>query len=231
MPAPPSTSAGDDRTRQLLVAGVVILVMGLIAAAVFWTQSAGGSTRPVPTVPVVSASGYALAVGKRSAPVHVVVYEDFQCPLCRRFEMAARDFLRLDAAVGKVYVEYRPVASTAEYSRRALNAFVAVLDTSPGHVALSYHDLLFDRQPAEQGPWPGNTYLVTLAGKAGAVRTAVAGPVKTMKYRSWLTGANVAARKAHLAGTPTVVVDGKQLSGSSVEQIALRLERLIAKQG
>ena len=62
-------------------------------------------------------------------------------------------------ADGKVKVDYRMVAilddvSTTEYSSRALNALMVVLDTSGQDAYLAYHRLLYD-EPARRGLAPG----------------------------------------------------------------------------
>ena len=78
---------------------------------------------------------YAVVVGDESAPTTITVYEDLQCPVCQAFEAATGDAVDRRSADGKVKVEYRPIAflddaSTTDYSSRALNALMVVLDTS-----------------------------------------------------------------------------------------------------
>src|SRR5207237_9490588 len=91
-------------------------------------------------------------LGPAAAPVKLTVYEDFQCPFCRQFEAQSRDFLRSDAAEGKVQVTYQPInfLTQDDYSARALSAWAAILDKGTAKQALAFHDKLFDDQPGEQ---------------------------------------------------------------------------------
>jgi protein-disulfide isomerase len=130
-----------------------------------------------------------------------------------------------------VYVDYRPVASRNGYSRSSLSAFASVLDVAGPKTALHLHDLLFDHQPAAGAPAPGEDQLVALAAKAGARRAAVAGPIGSSAQQQWLGAADAAARKAGIRSLPTVLLDGKPLTGKSVVQLADRLENIIARKG
>ncbi len=90
-------------------------------------------------------------MGAPDAPTTIVVFEDYGSRPSREFEIASRDFLRVEAAEGKVRVEYHPFALSHGYSRDALEAWGAVLDGGTAQQALAFHDLLFDRQPIDQG--------------------------------------------------------------------------------
>jgi protein-disulfide isomerase len=216
-----------ERNRRLGLIALVVVVVVALATAGIWYQSGRDTTGATAATPM-GASSYGLAIGKKTAPVHVVVYEDFQCPFCRQFEEGSRDFLHADAASGKVYVEYRPFAFLDNYSARSLNAFAAVLDVAGGKTALKYHDLLYDNQPGEQGPYPSNAALVTLAGKAGVSASKVQKPIDGLTYKQWVLNANDAASKAHVQSTPTVMVDGKALTASSIDGLVSSLESKIA---
>ena len=46
-------------------------------------------------------------LGSTSAHRNMVLFEDPQCPYCRRFEQRSGDMLRREVAAGAVAVEYR----------------------------------------------------------------------------------------------------------------------------
>jgi protein-disulfide isomerase len=223
--------AHQTRLQRLLMGfGFVVVIGAVIAGVIIFQGGAGGTARIAPPLKV-SEVGHGLALGKPSAPVHVVVYEDFRCPSCRQFEEGSRDYLRADAAGDKAYVEYRPVAVLGQYSTRALNAFVTVLDTAGPDVARRFHDLLFDRQPARSGPGLTNAQLVTLAVAAGARRGEVQGAIDSLAHKDWIASANADARKAGVRAILTVLVDGRPLQGSSIQQTVDTLETRIARKG
>src|SRR6201996_3933208 len=64
-------------------------------------------------------------VGSDGARRRLVLFEDPQCPYCRRFEEASGDMLRREVAAGAVAVEYRIRAFLGPESVRAANALAA----------------------------------------------------------------------------------------------------------
>lgn len=228
----PGDDAQQERLRRLLMGVGFVVVVGAIVAGVIIFQGGGSGSTAQRTPPLpVSAASHGVTIGKAGAPVHVVVYEDFGDPVSRQLEEASRDYLHADASAGRVYVDYRPVASRNGYSRSALNAFATVLDVAGPRTALRLHDLLFDHQPAAGAAAPGDDQLVALATKAGARRAAVAGPIASSAQQQWVESADAAARKAGIRGLPTVLLDGKPLTGTSVVGLADRLETIIARKG
>ena len=151
------------------------------------------------------------------------IYEDFLCPFCGQLEQTVGD--QLDAAVeaGEVNVEYRPLPfleRISDYSPEAANAFAVVLDESGPEVAKAFHDLLFDNQPSEQGPFPSKDDLVDLAVEAGATEADVRPGIEDMTFEGWVNAAGDAASKAGVNSTPTVFVDGEKVEGQTMDEIA-----------
>lgn len=222
----------QENRKKLGIIAVIVVVLGAIIAAGVWLGG-GGSEKDQADAHAnitVKAGENSLLMGEDDAPTKVVVYEDFQCPFCREFEMSSRDFLQEYAADGDVQVEYRPfhLLANMPYSGRALNAFIAVLEADP-RKALQLHDTLFDNQPYEQ-----TSGSVTVDDIKGWVEdTGVSDDVVQAAgedHQQWFDAARKAVDEAGVQGTPTVFVDGKQISGqSSVGQMADQLEQLIAE--
>ena len=205
-------------TRAGLVAGVLVLIVG----GYFVVSNLGGSDKPT-TAPSGASGNYGLVVGAANAPKEIVVYEDFLCPFCGQLEKTVRD--QLDAAVeaGEVSVEYRPLGFLAridDYSPRSANAFAVVLDAAGPEVAKAFHDLLFDNQPSEKGPFPSKDDLVDLAVQAGATEADVRSGIEDMTFEGWVDAANDAASQAGVNSTPTVLVDGEKATGQTIGDIA-----------
>lgn len=227
---------GDDEDlhqtrlqRLLMGVGAVALLGAMIAAAVIYSGGGGTVGQHTPPPPV-AATIHGMAIGKPSAPVHVVVYEQFGSAACVRFEMGSRDYLRTDAGAGRVYVEYRPVASAGGSGARLLDAFAVVLRSAGPKVAWRFHDLLFQQQATTPGTAPTDGQLVALAVRAGAKRADVQGPISSGEQQAWANQATTAASKAGIHQQPTVLVDGKRLPGDT-GQVLDRLETIIARQG
>ena len=136
MPVSTPDAARRERNRRLAITTGILVLLALVIATGVWVTS--GSSTPDPAAaktPAAHAGDHSLVVGAATAPVKVVVYEDFLCPFCRQLETSTRDFLHQDAAKGRVQVEYRPFQLLPDdYSRRALDACIralADLDVAP----------------------------------------------------------------------------------------------------
>ena len=218
----------ERNKRVAITAGIVVVLAAIIAVGVQFSGR-GDTPRSSSKTLKATAGNHSLVIGNNpDAKIKVVVYEDFLCPFCRQFETASRDFLHADAAQGKVLVEYRPFQLLGDpYSTRALNAWGAVLQKGTPSQALAFHDLLYDNQPYENaGNKPDNAQLMALAKKAG-VKQSVLDSFGTGD-RAFFVAVQKAAQGDQVTGTPTVLVNGKQLSGSSVDDIVNRLEKQIA---
>ena len=204
-------------TRVGLIAGVLVLVVGG-----YLLISNLGSDKP-DTAPAGASGDYGLVIGEADAPKEIVVYEDFLCPFCGQLELTVREGLDAAVEAGEVSVEYRPLGFLEridDYSPEAANAFAVVLDESGPEVAKAFHDLLFDNQPSEDGPFPDTDDLIDLAVEAGATEADVRPGIEDMAFEGWVDAANEAASKAGVNSTPTVFVDGQQVEGRTVQDIA-----------
>ena len=221
--------APAERNTVLLMAlGALGVISAVIAALVIFSSGEGPADKPEAAAPV-RAGEASLTVGRSDAPTKVVVYEDFASPESREFEIASRDFLRIEAARGSVQVDYRPfVAGSDAYSTDALQAWGGVLSAGTPKQALAFHDVLFDRQPSSGSPTPSE--LVTWAQDKGIdsrrVQAAMAQPADAL--------AAAAARAAHEAGAsraPYVLLGDTPLSASSPTALADALQRRILALG
>jgi protein-disulfide isomerase len=211
-----------ERKRQLTRFGLIGAVLLVLVGGYFLITNLGGSDKP-DTAPAGASGDYGMVVGDADAPKSIVVYEDFLCPFCGQLEQTVGD--KLDAAVeaGEVTVEYRPLPfleRISDYSPEAANAFAVVLDASGPEVAKEFHDLLFDNQPSEEGPFPSKDDLVDLAVEAGATEGDVRPGIEDMAFEGWVDAAGSAASDAGVDSTPTVLVDGEKVEGQTMAEIA-----------
>jgi protein-disulfide isomerase len=221
--------AARKRKAQMRRAGLysvgLVALVALVVVLVFVGKdksndtatdpSSGGSdgTSSTGGLPAIGQTKYGLTVGDPSAPHQVIVYEDFICPYCGAFEAASHDDLAKAAAAGKVYIDYRPFHLLPEdYSSQAASAFFAVKDLAGDTVAKQFHDVLYAKQPSEQGPYPSIDDIVTEANTVvpAADQAKVDDAIRNGTYDSWVPEATDQAEKdAGVNGTPTVYFDGK----------------------
>ncbi len=215
----------ERRRRNLMVGGVVVALLVIVLGGYFLSRQLD-TTNDVEAAAAGSGDN-GLVIGPADAPHDVVIYEDFLCPYCGELEQASRADLAQLASNGKVRVEYRPfnlLSSLGDYSERSAAVFAVVLDTSGPDVAKKLHDLLYENQPSESGPFPTDDDLIALAVQAGADEAEVRKGLEAGDGVEWVARATKAAQDAGVRGTPTVLLDGKVFQdGRTMDDLAANL--------
>lgn len=231
------------RNRAIIAAVAVLLV---IIAAVAGTvafrslakqqsdRKAAAAAPPSNLFTPAGAPYGGLLVGDSSAKVTVEVYSDYMCPICGVFEKKFGPILKQYSAEKKINFVLHPVAildqasEGSEYSTRATNAMVAVLDTGNKQAALAFHESLYANQPQENTAGLPNTTLLDLAEKAGANRAAITPAVQSVKFRGWVSSSAEKFTKAFPpGGTPTIVLNGKRLDNASLDSLQTQIDAAI----
>ena len=219
-----------ERRRRTVVVVVALAVLAAIGTAISVYVDRTGAPA---TAPKGAVATYAVPSGPASAPVTVSVYEDFMCPFCGDFEAASRAALQKDVDAGKVQLRYHVLnflddRSTSDYSTRAANAYAAVLDAAGPQAAKEFHDLLFENQPEEGSAGLSDRQLLDYAVQAGAPRAAVSRAIGARTFEQWVDNGTEQASKDGVNATPTVQVDGKTVTYTTIDELAAEVERAVA---
>src|SRR3954465_14019376 len=223
----------ERRRRTLVVTGVGVVVLALIVLIATVVQSSRDPTGVAGKAPVGVIGRYAVPAGSPSAPVKVVIYEDFICPFCGQFEAASRATLQKDIEQGKVQFQYHVLSfldrsSSTRYSTRAANALAVVLDKDGPAVAKQFHDLLFENQPPENSAGLSDSPLVALAVQAGANRADVKKGIDDLAFEQWVKNVTDQASRDGVNATPTVRIDGKTVEANTTDDLVAKVEQAIA---
>jgi protein-disulfide isomerase len=144
-----------------MFAAIAVVAIALVGALVVLQAASGSSDK----LPERVATGEGRILGDPNAPVTVVEYADFQCPVCKRAETSVLSQIEKDyVQSGKVKIEFRNYAFIGQESFNAAQAADAAGDQGK---FWEYHDALFNAQGNEND---GNyTYdkLVKLAQQVG----------------------------------------------------------------
>lgn len=219
-----TNSKAASRRRSLLLFGGTALaalaaVVGLIAF-----QSTGSDAKIPPRV----ATGDGRVLGDPNAPVTVVEYADFQCPICKRTESSVVSRIEKDyVAQGKVKIEFRMFPFLGQESFNAAQAAEAARDQGK---FWEYHDALFNAQGQENG---GNfTYekLVALARKVGLDVPKFEATLSANTYLAPIQREVDAARSNGVSSTPTFFVGSTKIVGAQpYAQFQTAIDAALAK--
>ena len=228
------------RQRNRITTVIVVAVVALIAAAAIGYQQLQKENDKPLVAPANTTDDYGIeystevATGKPATdPVTITLYEDFQCPGCQAFEAGSGAWMKDAVDKGEVTLDYRPVsflnqASTTDYSTRATNAALCVLDEKGVQAFYAMHQLLYANQPAEGGEGLSDDTLIEMARQSGA-SDEVASCVEDGRFDPWIEDATDSWRDAGFGGTPTVVVDGKEVKGNANGQETIPTAEDLAK--
>ena len=211
-----------ERRRTIIsVAAVVVAMLLIVGAGVLISKKAGGGPSDSAADP---GSGTVATIGPSDAPHTVVIYEDFLCPYCGELERQTHEELGTLADQGKVHVTYRPFnLLDTDYSQQSLEVFTATQHTAGNDAAMTLHNLLYANQPSESGPFPKQSDLVALAVQAGADESKVQDAIDNGDATKWADESTQAASKAGVQSTPTVLLDGKEFTGRTIDDMAQKL--------
>jgi protein-disulfide isomerase len=125
-------------------------------------------------------------------------------------------------------LNYLPQSSTNDYSLRAANAAAVVLNAAGPNAAKKFHDMLYENQPKEGSAGLSDGQLVDYAVQAGVPRSKASDGISNRTFEQWVKNGTSQASKAHVTATPTVKVNGKELPGPTVNELAQQVEQAIA---
>jgi len=191
-----------DPVTRWIVIGMVSLVV--IIGAVFTVVSNKSASNVALPPGASKEDGYGIVFNGDKKP-QIDIWEDFQCPSCKRFEDANGAKILSLAKEGKAKVVFHTLSFLGDES--------VVAGMGGGCAAeqgkfLEYKSFMYANQQEEHsGTWT-KPYVTSMAASAGLDETKFAACLNKDKYRKWLTNVAAAGSDANINGTPTVVIDG-----------------------
>lgn len=228
----------------LAVAGVVLLVvtnltrppspgpLNMLSDGIILTGD--GTSMSFEETKAIAAGAEPVASTPSAEPgvVSIVMYTDYQCPICQQFETTNGDQLEKWVTEGVATLEIHPIAILdsqslgARYSSRSTNAAACVANFEPDKFWAVNRAFYVD-QPAEQTTGLSNGEIATLVSDAGATSSEVADCIANETFKTWVTDSTERTREpipnselAAVPGTPTVLVNGQQYTGGNTDAAA-----------
>ena len=149
----------------------------------------------------------------------VSLYYDYSCPYCKIFALEYEPSLEQAARDGKINLEFRVLSildhyfAGEQYSTRATNASIAVLEANPD-VWLSFNKLMFLNQP-EGGTSLTDERIQEIGVEAGLTEEQ-ASAITVRQYFNWIERRTDDELATDITGVPTVSVDGRMIDISGV---------------
>ncbi|WP_369133953.1 DsbA family protein [Modestobacter sp. I12A-02662] len=152
-------------------------------------------------------------VGSDGARRRLVVFEDPQCPYCRRFEDASGDVLRREVAAGAVAVEYRMRSMLGPESVRAGNALALAAEAGRFD---DFRRELFAAQPPEHSGGFTVEDLLALGRRVDLRDPDFVTGVREGRYEAWVAEVERSFQAQDPHGTPAALLDGEPVDSDSL---------------
>lgn len=237
---------GEKRRRVFIQLGVVIAVVVAVGAVVWSVFSAGNQASATPSNAIFNDG---LKVGANlelytttstptpsepvESPTEIVIYLDYQCPICAIFEVPNFDQIRSWVEAGAATLEVHPISfldgrgSPNTFSSRAANAALCVSEYSPSKF-LDYSNSLFAAQPTEGLPGPENDELIKFASDLNVSNLeGITSCINTKMYGTWIKDSTqkaltepIPGTDIQVTGTPTILVNGVKYEWNTGEELA-----------
>lgn len=217
---------GGGPNRVVVATVVVVLVLAAVVTAVILgsqsrnnAASSGGSALPKG----VTAMGAGILVnpGAPSTVPTMDLYEDFQCPVCGRFEQLYGTQVTQLAAQNRVRLVVHMLSFLDDKlrndsSNRAANAAACAADAGR---FFPYHAAVFAGQPAQEGAGYTDAQLAGFARTAGITGSALQtwqACYSAKTHNQYVASVQNQADKDGVNGTPTIRLNGKDVPLSTL---------------
>ncbi|ULH15924.1 DsbA family protein [Deinococcus sp. KNUC1210] len=212
---------GTQQNRAILVIGTLVAVILIAAVVLFSSKSASGSSGKS-----FDLNGQPL-LGQASAPVTMVVFEDFKCPNCKNFEdntMPTIQSKYIDTGKVKMYKLNFPFIGPDSTTAAEAAECAYVQKGDAGYN--SFATLLFRAQGEETTQWATKDKMYELAGYVDGLDAAKFKTCLDSEATKAQVDADKAqANKAGVNATPSVFINGTLASDYSAGTVSAAIDQ------
>lgn len=223
-------AAMEKKRTRLTVLAIAIPLVILVAIGIWVVASASkGDAGPVGAQSVPkSATGFGqplvLNEGATEGLPVLDIYEDFQCPYCGQMERSIGTSIYSLAQTGKAKVQIHMMSFLDaklgnDSSERSLKGLLAADEQG---ALEKYHALVYENQPANEGQGWTDAQLEKFAKDAGVKDvSAWRESFKSTKWKKYIDSIQTESTKAGITGTPTVKLNGEDVTNKVTSADAL----------
>jgi protein-disulfide isomerase len=200
-----ANSSSDKGTRNLVIGMVIFIVL---VGVIFSFISNKSSTSAAFPASVSESEGYGIVLNPEATP-KVDIYIDYQCPVCKNFEIINGGYIAELVTAKKIKMVVHPMTFIGVESILAANAAACAADEGK---FLDMNLALFQNQPAVEGSgmWTGD-FMKRLGNSIGIKSEKFEKCVTDGDYVDWTKNVTQASGDADVNGTPTVFINGKEI--------------------
>ena len=200
-----ANSSSDKGTRNLVIGMVIFIVL---VGVIFSFISNKSSTSAAFPASVSESDGYGIVLNPEATP-KVDIYIDYQCPVCKNFEIINGGYIAELVTAKKIKMVVHPMTFIGVESILAANAAACAADEGK---FLDMNLALFQNQPAVEGSgmWTGD-FMKRLGNSIGIKSEKFEKCVTDGDYVDWTRNVAQASGNADVNGTPTVFINGKEI--------------------
>ena len=185
-----------------------------------------------PSTPEAAASGpvnYQLdnqpMLGDPDAPVTIIAFEDFKCPVCKNFEETVYPRIvaeLIETSKAKMYfINFQFIGPDSVTAGIAGECAYRQDETA----FWNYKAIVYRAQGPENQQWATPSRLVELAGFEGNLDTeALQACIEERRYEEEVLQDREIAQQAGATGTPTIIVNGERLESWDFEMVRAAVE-------
>ncbi len=197
---------------------VIVLLTGLVVTgAVVWSgeHPAGAPAVDIANVNIDESDAFA---GKVDAPITIAFWSDYQCPVCKNFELNTLPQLLTEYAdTGKVKIVFMDMAFLGNDSIDAALYGRSIWKLYPSQY-LAWRTMMYTAQDEEGDKGFGDAASIDKlnASISGIDAAQIAADVKENKsvYQAAITADRAEAQKANITGTPSFIIGTQLIQGS-----------------
>jgi peptidylprolyl isomerase len=208
-----------------------LILLNLVASEASSSFSRSPSSKPIAPLassvklPLgLSAPDYAFEFNS-SAQERLDIWEDFQCLNCGKFEAANFPFIQEQILGKNLNVVFHPLSFIGVESQRLANAALCAADQNK---FLEIHKLFFQNQAKTEnsGIWT-TSYILRKSATLALTSPSFVSCVNKATYSGALTRINGSIKANSITGTPTVLLNGKQLNRATDYYDAVQFKKII----
>jgi protein-disulfide isomerase len=222
----------QERTRRTLTYVLITVGVALLLVAVLILPNLTPAGEFVTVTPATWPQPSGTTLGNPQAPVVIEVFEDFQCPSCKRYSEAIEPvILETYVATGQVRYVFMQYPFIGNESVQAAKASLCAADQGR---FWDYKEVLFANQAGENVGGYLDSRLVAFAGSLGLDEGDFRSCLQSDQHNATITAEFQRGNELGTSGTPSVFVNEVHVAPGfvpSVEQLSAAIDEALAGSG